>query len=229
MTIDTCHECGREYQKIAMHWRQSSCAYPDLSDYQHDVVVGLLMGDGSLVRETVSPSVNVIMTTKSYLQHLSTDCFPVCSGGVYLRFTSEEAAAQVRRSGWHDDAKAKDYSDIYQFTTMCHPELERYESWYLTGEKVFPENIELTPTSLKHWYVGDGCLERGKDPKITTCNEFESKEKINSMFYKVGLTGFYWNEADKSIRFREEGTENFFNYVGRDPLPGFEYKWPEQQ
>jgi len=117
---------------------------------------------------------------------------------------------------------------------MALPALQKYESWYPSGEKTFPKDIELTPTVLRHYYVGDGNLNVDKEPKITLCNEGGNRKKIENIFYNVGLTDFWWDDHKRkndngrviSIRFRKEGAENFFDYVGRDPLPGFEYKFP---
>ena len=230
---DTCHECGREFKQIADHWAQSSCSYSNFSEHQHGVLTGLLMGDGLLHRSNRRPYLRTQMITKDYLSHLSKELFPVLSGDVHLTITAKESAAHNIDTGFSPDADVEDYSDLYGWQTMAHPGLQRYEAWYSSGSKAFPPNIELTPTVLKHWYCGDGHLNENKYPGIALCNESGNKEKINSMFSRVGLTDFFWREGQQArdrsnplttIRFRADGTENFFEYVG-DPPPGFAYKW----
>jgi len=227
---DVCHECGEEYRQIANHWAAADCSYPRLSDYQLDVCTGLIMGDGSLRKHTASPGINVIMTAKEYLEHLSSNAFPICSGNVNLRFTAQKAAGRVRQKGFYPEAKEKDYSDIYQFSIMSHPDLEQYRQWYKAGEKTFPKTIDLTPTVLKHWYVGDGYFDREHGMvQISLYNERGNKEKICQMFHRAGLTDFSWYANDNigEVKFGIEGTKNFFDFIGCEPLPGFEYKFPD--
>jgi len=117
---------------------------------------------------------------------------------------------------------------------MSHPDLQKYVAWYSTGDKLFPKDLELTPTALKHYFAGDGCLCEGLYARMSICNERSNKDKIAKIFETAGLTDFYWSENERkgeregykaSIKFTAAGTENFFDYIGRDPLPGFEYKW----
>jgi len=235
MSMDTCHQCGNEYKRISTHWTSGSCSHPELSEHQHEVIVGLLMGDGYLATDKKNPYMQVRMTSPDYLNCLSEDVFSIISNGVHLKRTATECAQRDRESGFNEDAKAENYSDIYEFRTMCHPGLQKYEKWYSTGEKVFPTDIKLTPTTLKHWFCGDGCLVNSKWPKITLCNESSEEEKINNLFNEAGLSDFFWNKTQKrnsgvkmaSIYFREEGARKFYDYIG-EPLPGFSYKWPEK-
>jgi len=230
MTVtDTCHECGNEYKSLAGHWAKSDCSYPRISEHQQEVCTGLMMGDGTICRGNHRPYISVSMVTKDYLQYLSDEVFPKISNGVRLRATAKELAKVSRESGFHEDAKEENYSDQYQWYSMSHPDLRRYEEWYSTGEKVFPEDINLTPAVLKQWFCGDGNLKRGKTPRIAMYNERENRKKIESMFHEMGLTDFCWVESNKSlvIQFNREDAERFFEYIGK-PLPGFEYRWPER-
>jgi len=232
---DICHECGNEYQKIAQHWSASNCTYQQFSDYQHDVLTGLLMGDGWLSTCNKRPRISVELITKDYLTYLANEVFPVCSGGVNLKRTAKEAAEVSRKAGFRPNAKAENYSDIYSWQTTSHPELEQYREWYSTGEKCFPEDIELTPTMLKTWYVCDGFVHNDRYPGIALSNEHGARDKIDNMFREQGLTDYYWKvsktddkhatKPNATVRFRTAGADNFFRYVGSPP-PGFEYKFP---
>ena len=225
---DTCHDCGNQYISLSKHWSKSNCSYPALCQYQHDTIVGSLMGDGYLRRDKKNPSLEIAMTTKEYLTWLCEKVFPVCSGTVRLMRTARECAKRDRKSGFNPEADSKDYSDMYRWVTMSHPELNKYKNWYSSGSKTFPSNLALTPTVLKNWYCGDGSLHKEKYPQITLNNESENKRKIESIFQTAGLTDFFWDKSrsNTTVVFRKEGAENFFDYVGRDPLPGFEYKFP---
>jgi len=177
------------------------------------------------------------MITKEYLEHLSDNVFPIVGHDVFLSKTAEESAKRHRNTGFNPEADTEDYSDLYQFKLMPHPELQQYREWYSSGSKVFPEDIELTPTTLKQYYVGDGDFY-SKDyiAKIVLSNERDNREKIMDMFKRAGFNDFSWSRVempgdrkdDARIRFGVEGTKNFFDYVGGAP-PGFEYRWPKDK
>lgn len=227
---DTCHQCGNEYKEIGKHWSWSECDYESLSQHQHEVVVGLLMGDGGLNWSNDKPYVQVAMTTPNYLEYLSQSIFPTCSGNVALIQTAADCAERDRNSGMNPTANKENYSDLYKVQTMSHPDLTQYNSWYSTGKKVFPPDIELTPTTLKHWYCGDGSLIDNGASKIALHNERKNEDKIKKVFRRVGLTISNWYSGGSctNITFRGDEAEAFFNYIG-EPLPDFSRKWPEQR
>jgi len=233
--MNTCHECGNEYKRISTHWSASNCQHPPLTDHQHEVLTGLVLGDGCVSHKDSGkhPHFQMNMITEEYLEHLSDNVFPTVGHDVYFNRTAEESAKAHRKDGFNPSASAKDYSDLYQFKLIPHPELQKYRDWYSSGSKVFPENIELTPMTLKHYFAGDGSYyDKDKRAKITLCNERGNKNKIVKMFERAGFNDFTWSTAempggravDARVRFGVEGTENFFDYIG-SPLPGFEYKW----
>jgi len=229
--VDLCHWCGNEYKEIGKHWAWSGCDYERFSDHQHEIITGLLLGDGGLNWVNSNPYVQVGMTAPNYLEYLSTKKFPTLSGGVALIQTAEECATRDRKSGFNPAADKEDYSDLYKWQTMSHPDLQRYKSWYSTGSKVFPSKIELTPTALKHWYCGDGSLRRGSTPLISLSNEYGNEDKIVQIFNRAGFTDFRLERRAESssvdllqIVFSGNSSERFFNYVSSPP-PDFAYKW----
>jgi len=98
---------------------------------------------------------------------------------------------------------------------------------------VWPEKIELTPTVLKHWYCGDGNWNNGScnnSIQISMANEKENTDKITQMFINVGLPApSNYNISGKrcAAQFTVEQSKELWEYMG-EPLPDFEYKWPEQ-
>jgi len=233
---DTCHECGNEYVSVAQHWVRSNCNRQQMTEHQSEVAKGLVLGDG-YVRKTESqtrPCLTVKMINKEYLGYLSNNVFPTLSSDVRLAETAGESAKRARDSGFSENADVKNYSDQYKLRVMCHPDLEQYFQWYASGSKVFPEDLELTPVALKHYFVGDGSFaEERPSIIINITNEKENAKKIKRIFERAGFSDFVWYRQDgegyeeyAGVRFREQGIENFFDYIGREPLPGFERKWP---
>jgi len=229
---DVCPQCGNEYQSVASHWVQSSCDYPTFTNHQREIITGLLMGDGWISSSSINPRLNCKMISKNYLEYVDSN-FGIFGNGVSIRYTAEESAEQARKSGFDSTAKEENYSDIYKWTSICHPELQEFSDWYSTGEKVWPQDIKLTPTVLKHWYCGDGnfnnnfynnCIE------ISMSNEEENTHKVNEMFTNSDLpspSSYNTSGNNCKARFTVDQSKELWEYMG-DPLPDFEYKWPAQ-
>ncbi len=227
-----CTQCENKFSRIGTHWVQSDkCTHPELTQYQEEIVVGLLMGDGCIQKAHKNPRLVVNMVSPNYLQYLD-DIFGSRSTGVTLRRTAEENAKQNRDSGCNKDAKAENYSDLYYWQTRNLPELSKFTEWYETGEKVWPDDIELTPITLKHWYCGDGHYNNSFTQnciKISMSNEVENTEKVDKMFKRSGLPvpSNYNTSGDMcDAQFTVSQSRELLDYMG-ESLPDFEYKWPK--
>jgi hypothetical protein len=126
------------------------------------------MGDGCVAyhESKKNPNIRVSCIVPEYLETLSEE-FVELSNAVSLSKTAEKKAEENRNSGFRPDANADNYSDQYEFNTMSTPEMWQYRDWYIEDEdandkdvrqmkKVWPEDLELTPATLTHWFAGDG-------------------------------------------------------------------------
>jgi len=230
---DVCQQCGNEYKSIGQHWSQnSSCSHPSFTNYQKEIITGLLMGDGSINNCGKNPYIRVGVISPNYLEYVS-DQFGVLGGEVCLRQTAEESAKHDRDRGFSPNAKKENYSDVYFWQSMCHPELQKFADWYSSGKKVWPADIELTPTVLKHWYCGDGYWDNNhynNHIRIAMANEIDNTDKVDQMFRNVGLpvpSNYAISESNCVATFTVEQSKELWKYMG-EPLPDFEYKWPER-
>jgi len=116
--------------------------------------------------------------------------------------------------------------DAYAISTIPHPQLERLASWYSSGEKKFPSDMELTPKIVKHWYCCDGGLNwpGNSDSGASACfySVNEDGADLVNLFEDAGFT--VNNHADHRIYFPREETQRLLGWMGRPP-DGFEYKW----
>jgi len=206
-----CPGCNDWYKGLGSHWKHNSSHRPDLSQKQKEVITGLLMSDGCINRQkNTNPRFRCAMVTKPFIEYLSSKIFPTIGKDIRI---IEPGKNNVQKQ--------------YEFVSCVHPEFEEFAEWYNTGDKVFPNNIELSPTVLKMWYVGDGHLYNDEYntmyPIISALNEINNKEKLFNYFEKLpfDIRRFTW----KDIIIEQDDTEKFFEYIG-DPVPGFEYKWP---
>jgi len=191
------------------------------------------MGDATIDRTPNNPVLEVKMISREYLEYLD-GVFGSLSRGVKLYRTAEEGAEMNRESGFSENANAENYSDIYRWRTTAHPELQEFAYWYSSGKKTFPDDIELTPTVFKHWYVCDGTVLNGNCVQLAISNEADDKDKINKMFEQSNLpspTSYNETERDEyesvncNARFSKEPSKKLYDYMG-SPLPDFRYKFP---
>lgn len=234
---DTCRQCGNEYTRIAGHWSASKeCDYRSFSQYQKELITGLLMGDGWIDRSGSNPTIRSEMITPEYLNYIDKK-LDIFGNGVSLRMKAEESAKENRETGFSKNAKKENYSDIYEWHSMRHPELNEFEEWYSTGQKTWPEKVKLTPVVLKHWYCGDGNFDNSNSQRHITIymsNELENKDKVTKMFENKNLPTptYYTSKRGKNYsrcdaRFTVQESQELFEYMGK-PLPGFDYKWPKK-
>jgi len=231
-----CPECGEEYKSLGNHWSWNLSHRPELTQKQLEVTKGLLMGDGSINNSGKNYRLETIMVSQNYLKYLD-NVFGCLGTGVSLYKTAAKNAKENRNSGFSSSAKEQNYSDLYQWRTRKHPRFNQFYDWYSSGEKVWPKDIELTQTVLKHWYVGDGDYDNsGKNDymRITMSNETENIGKVSQYFTNAGLpkpSNYSIRENDYTgycrAKWTVEDSYELWDYMG-EPLPDFEYKWPEE-
>jgi len=182
-----------------------------VSKRQHEILTGILMSDGwaSYGNPRKTAKIQVDMITEEFITWLKEQMGDVC-GDIYQR-----------------EPNNKKHKTQYRLSTRCLEEFVQYREWYSSGEKVWPEDIKLTPLTLKMLFVGDGTAAKthsgSKFIKICLKKERENKEKIEKMFERVGFE-VKWHGY--SIRFTVQESRDIWEYMGSPP-PGFEYKWPE--
>lgn len=230
-----CPECKQSFDSsrgLGIHYYHNKEHRPTLTDKQNKIIIGLLMGDGS-INKSGTPRLAVTSINLDYLSHLEKS-FGGLATSTFLEKTAEECAKINRTSGFSPNASSENYSDLYKFQTRASPEFSKYLSWYQSGTKVWPGNIELSPTVLKHWYAGDGNLDNGRI-RISLSNERGNEKKISKYFENVNLptpdrwgsNETHYNENMK-VSYRaiwsKQNSKNLLEYMGSPP-PGFEYKW----
>jgi hypothetical protein len=233
MTKQKCPECKSEYESVATHWAISnSCNYPEITLKQEQILTGVLMGDGTINAGSQNPAVQVKMITEEYLEYLHS-VFGIMSTGVKKVRTAEECAEENKERGFSTNVNEENYSDQYMWRTRTNPIFNGFRFWYRSGSKVFPKNIILSPTVLRHWFVCDGSYCGKNSISISMANERGNKQKIESYFIDRNLpTPNTWQEHETSMGImsftavwnKNESIE-LFEYMGYS-LPGFEYKFP---
>jgi hypothetical protein len=223
-----CHNCGTEYQRIGHHWGKShSCDYPTLPSHIKEVMRGLLMGDGYVgSAEGQTPYLQLPLTNKSFLDWLDEKLRWFSTGVKKTRTASESAEYNLGRD-FSTAVNEENYSDVYKLQTRVNPWFETLESWYSSGSKEFPDDLELTSTVAKYWYVSDGNLrwtQYMEQPEVefTTILQSHRRDYLTSLFEQHSWKSRVAN--DRKVVIPREQTDEILEWMGPAP-PGFEYKW----
>lgn len=229
-----CPKCEETFSYVGNHWRYNDSHRPTLSQHQREIITGLLMGDGSLDSRSGNPILTVEMTNKQYLEQIDQK-FGVLSTGVKHKCSAERAAERAKDSpsGFKVSGNPDNYNAKYRLRTRSLPELSEWD-WYDSGSKVWPEDIELTPTVLKHWYAGDGSINNNGHRfyiELHCTNEADNKEKVESYFSDIDIEISRWRDdgEDSEHRrcaaiFNKQRSKQLLDYMG-EPPSGFGYKW----
>lgn len=214
-------------ETLAAHWSNNpDCHAPEPSQRQKELLVGVLMGDGTINDHSPgNPFLAVNMTNETFLDWLSYE-LGVFSTDVRMSSTSTEQYQNA--SKYYDNTNKENYNDVYTLQTRSIPWLKELNSWYSSGSKRFPESLELTPTIGKMWYVCDGSVHYYTDSsnahiQISASNESHREEYIKDLWSSVGFDGKFGNNSD-NFRFTVSESKDVLEWFGKSP-PGFAYKW----
>lgn len=183
--------------------------------------MGCVMGDGNINTAQKNPKLYVDNTNIPFLEWIDTELKEI-SLGVDCYQTGKEAERKAKELGKYE-VNSGQRSDMYRLRTIAHPQIQEFEEWHSSGEKIFPEDIELTPLLAKIWYCCDGGISWGNSPYvgISIHNELERKENIINSFENIGFSP---KVSGPNLHFTKEESREFLEWLGQ-PLPGMEYKW----
>lgn len=222
-----CPTCNEWYTHIANHWghHNSTCTYPNIGQKQWDMIHGLMMGDGSIdQRDRKNPSFQISNTNTTFLQYLA-DEFGYLTNSLSVQRTAKEVATHHRESGFRTHATAKNRYDQYLLRLKAHPQFNSLRTWVSDGKTVF-QDITVSPAILRMWYASDGSLvfpDTKSVIEFTSKNESDRPETIHRYFEQIDIECSHTDNYKFQIPHSQ--LDDFFDYIGHDPVPGFEYKW----
>lgn len=154
----------------------------ELPSYLSQVIVGLLLSDGSIERPTKTGgarlSVILGIDTLPYLTHLFKLFEPYTDSGVNH--------IEVK-----DKTSGKSYTTV-RFKTVMLPLLVHYHELFYCNKKIVPENIDslMTPVVLANLIMGDGNLKKGDNIIRIYTNSFtklEVERLASAITNKLGI------------------------------------------
>jgi len=187
----------------------------ELTDELCEFLGGLLLGDGNIHPRHAGAAYQHRDSNVEYLEWLSDKLEEFGlerSGKIY----------EYEQRGLSDGHyKTKDYIELAEF----------YQRWYSDrGDKVIPEDIDLTPVVLMNWYIGDGSFDSNPRGGLRIAVIRESMRRSLPTL-KKGLEnlGIECTIFTDGLRIRNSHQDDFFEYIlsnGVEIPPSYEYKFP---
>jgi len=187
-------------------------------DYINEVLTGLMMSDASATKNTEqrNTQIQLEMVNKEFVEYIRDILGPLAT----------DVKTYTKQTSYN-----KGEIEVYKLRTRRLSGFNSYrDDWYTENGKVYPINdIKLTPTVLKMWYVGDGGIStdnrwRTKHYASISCfNEIKRADAVDSLFDNLD----FHPKMNKNGRYRFslEDSKRLWAYIG-DEVPGYEYKWP---
>lgn len=181
-----------------------------LTERQVSILLGKLLGDGSLRRKTNTLlEINHSYKQKDYVFWLYNEFRDIVGAPPILRISG------VNRLS-------------YRFTTLSVPELNcYYDLFYQGGQKVVPKSLRLNPLSLAVWFMDDGSRSRSSVYFNTQQFSVENQDFLIKRLEDLGLHGTL--NKDKSyyrIRLSTRCVKHFVDLVKPYIVKSMEYKLP---
>lgn len=179
-----------------------------LTEYQEQVLNGLMLGDGCLYRRK--------STHKPYLavQRSQDDRgYLIENYGVFKDFCKREAY-----DGETFDKRTGKINYWSKFVTRrCEVFKKYYDIWYPNGTKIVPVNFELTPLTAAIWFADNGYFRFsscGKSRLQLSSESFQKKDvqRLADML-SLELNAKFSIQKNLRIHAYGENADMFFNYI----------------
>lgn len=209
-----CQACGKDYKSLGNHWQWNESHVPELSDYQVDIITGLLMGDANIQTDKNS-SLVVRMTNEEFLEDTRNKLSEVAYNVRLYRDSDEQYELTKELPG----TRTRDgTSDLYGFRTAPHPVFNKLSNWYMEDGKRFPNTLELNLTIFKYWYVCDGWMN-GSNLQISCSQRYRNdmKQMFNNFGYDPTI-------GEQKITFSVSSSKEIIGSID-EPVTGFERKF----
>ena len=119
-----------------------------------------------------------------------------------------------------------------RFATRRFPELaDEYRRWYRPKKRV-PGDLELTPISAFHWYVGDGSMKQNYSPYIVIaamCFPTDDVDRLVGQLRDQGIDARRpTHPHGPPVNMRKDAALAFLDWIGPPPpevAEDYAYKW----
>ena len=189
-------------------------------DYDLEIISGSLLSDGCITK---------IPKCKNYY------FIHGCKHVEYIEFLAEELSfitkvQPYKARVYHaKNKKGEPYSGqgsagAYLKSRVSEELTEMRKKWYPNGKKSVPLDLILTPTTVLHWYLGDGNNRPNEGVRLCTCGFIsEDNQRLVNMLLDIVPECSLGDQ--NMIHIPQTSAFEFFQYIKQPPLDCFAYKF----
>lgn len=123
----------------------------------------------------------------------------------------EESFPQEERDGYvFSESVGYYYSSI-----ACVELMEIRNRWYPEGVKAVPEDLELTPTRVRQWYIGDGSLGTNGVDFLVEGFDLKSRNILLEKMKRLGFSCSLQKDGFSNLHISKKDVEKFFDFINR--------------
>ncbi len=131
-----------------------------LNKEQHDVLIGSMLGDGSLQLDHKNRAKNARLIIRRSVK--DTD-YLLWQYSLFKDFCSDKAIRNYK--DFHN--KSKKYYEGISFTTKASPVFTAYYNLWYKDKKIIPSDLRLNKLIMLIWFLDDGSISRSKSGNMT--------------------------------------------------------------
>jgi hypothetical protein len=189
-----------------------------LTQTDRDIIDGSLLSDGCITKRAPHCKNYCFVhssAAKSYVEFIQKD-LSFRTAGKYHKPRTSPISSKI-----FSPIVGNGSYDLLSPTSETFTEYRR--NWYPNGKKIVPIDLELTQTTLLHWWLGDGTLDNGRG--VVFCTEGFDKTSLQRLSDKLTpLFPNYINPSNRIVIYSKYVTE-FFQLIGPPPVSDYAHKW----
>lgn len=184
----------------------------ELSYTQEQILIGKMLGDGSLQNDNIVFGQKELNYVKETLKNLGN-----------IGYTVKEPITKI--SGWGTQMFVGRTIDKFFIR-------ELFEKFYTNGKRSVPKDVQLGPIAMAYWYMDDGSLAHNETQKdralFATCRYSENSiDNLIDSFKHYGIHAIkYKTDEFWRLRLNTKDAYIFFNLVSPYIIPIMRYKLP---
>jgi len=216
-----------------MKWKRNELIVNSKLD---EILNGLMLGDGNLrKRKSGSIRLQMNMKYKKFLEWLKE-----ILENEGMKFVGDITSSTGKVGIGNSN---KEYTSWHLHSKTYYKGLnEIYDKWYPNGKKVIPKDLELTPITILHWYLGDGSKHFTKQHRslrfaTLSFTEMECiylRDKLRKLGFRVSVHRDSIKTYPNIVSLYSTSVLDFFKYMGKCPkeiedIYGYKWLTPEQK
>jgi hypothetical protein len=199
------NELKKQILKTKLETNLKNVKYCNLSDYEKEVLDGIMVSDGCLTSTTaISARISLGFKYNETLEDIKIELPSINFG-----------PTNISKNGKSFHNKSKMYGDL----------LIENKRWYVNGKKIIPKDLKITKVSCYWWFIGDGY---NSNNNVYLCTDSFTNEENLLLINRFNNLGFKCNLTSiNRIRFYKKDSIEFLKWITLENgiHKQYKYKW----